>query len=198
MLSSIHPFGERSRSNSFGLTATAHIIGSTVGGLALGAIAGFIGLVISFVFDPGSAFRTTVVLLAALVAVVVEATGRERLLPSRTRQVDENWIQTYRGWVYGGGWGVELGFGVSTIITTSLVHLLVVAMVLADSAVGSLLLGATFGFTRGATILTVVRVDSPEQLRRFHQGLARTAGAFRSGAVLSLVVVTAFGLSAVL
>ena len=123
MLSSIHPFGERSRNNSFAHTAFAHIIGSGLGGAALGVLAGVIGLVVTVVISPSQSVRTAVVLAATLVALFFEATRRERLLPGRSRQVDENWIQTYRGWVYGGGWGAELGFGISTIITTALVHL---------------------------------------------------------------------------
>ena len=129
MLSSIHPFGERSRNNSFVRTATAHVVGSAFGGLALGALGGTLGLAMTALFNPTDELRAIVVAISAVGALALEATSRERLLPTRTRQVDENWIQTYRGWVYGGGWGAELGFGVSTIITTSLVHLLVVSPV---------------------------------------------------------------------
>ena len=39
MLSSIHPLGERAKGNAYWITATAHVVGATAGGLALGAIA---------------------------------------------------------------------------------------------------------------------------------------------------------------
>ncbi len=197
MLSSIHPFGERSRSNSFGHTAVAHIIGSALGGLALGALFGAVGQLINLL-GPSDLVRTSVVLAATLAALVVEATRRERLLPTRTRQVNENWLQTYRGWVYGGGWGAELGFGISTIITTALVHLLVVAIVMVGSFPASVTLGGLFGMVRGLTILAATGVDSPERLRQMHQRLDDMRSRSRSGVLLSLLVATAFGIGGVL
>ena len=111
MLSSIHPFGERSRNNTFRLTAGAHIVGSTLGGAVLGVIAGALGLLVTMLVDPSTVVRTALVVAVLGLGLVLEATGRERLFPTRTRQVNENWIQSYRGWVYGGGFGAELGFG---------------------------------------------------------------------------------------
>ncbi len=198
MLSSIHPFGERSRSNSFGRTAAAHIVGSTLGGAALGVTAGAIGLAVSTLFAPSPTARTAVVLAATIGALLIEVTRRERLLPTRRRQVNENWIQNYRGWVYGGGWGAELGFGISTIITTALVHLLVVAMIIVGSFPLAVVLGATFGFVRGATILAAIGVDSPERLRLLHQRLDAMRSRSKAGVVASLLLATAFGLGGVL
>lgn len=198
MLSSIHPFGERSRNNVFARTAGAHVIGSTLGGALLGLLTGALGWLVTSVLDPSTDVRTSVVLLAAVLALGFEATSRERLLPSRTRQVNENWIQNYRGWVYGGGFGAELGFGVSTIITTSLVHLLVVSMVLVGSLLGALALGIVFGFTRGVTILAAHNVDSPDALRVFHQRLDSLRARSRMGAVASLTVASIIGLTAMI
>ena len=194
MLSSIHPFGERSRSNSFSHTATAHIIGSGLGGAALSVLAGALGAVLTFLLAPSSTARTAIVLAATVGAFVIEATKRERILPTRSRQVNENWLQTYRGWVYGGGWGAELGFGISTIITTSLVHLLLVAMVLVGSFPVAVLLGTVFGLVRGATILAAHGVDSPEQLRTLHQRLDSLRNHSRSGVLFSLVLATFVGI----
>lgn len=198
MLSSIHPFGERSRNNTFGRTATAHVAGSALGGTALGLVFGSLGWALLRLVDLSIEIRTALIIVAALGALVVEATSRERLLPSRTRQVNENWIQTYRGWVYGGGFGAELGFGISTIITTPLVHLLVVSMVLVGSISAAALLGVVFGLVRGATVLTAHRVDSPEALRHFHHRLDALRARSRSGAVASLALVSAIGLVGVL
>ncbi len=193
MLSSIHPFGERSRNNSFASTAVAHVLGSVLGGAVLGMIAGAIGLAVTAFLSPSETVRTSIVLTAAVAALVLEATSRERLLPTRSRQVNENWIQSYRGWVYGGGFGAELGFGVSTIITTTLVHLMVVAMVFVGSFPLAVTIGATFGFVRGATVLAARNVDSPEGLRQFHQRLDGLRARSRSGAVASLAVASAVG-----
>jgi len=198
MLSSIHPFGERSRNNTFRRTATAHVLGSLVGGSLLGLCAGLLGLVLGLVVDLSSTTRTIVIVVFSIFALGVEATSRERMLPTRARQVNENWIQNYRGWVYGGGFGAELGFGISTIITTPLIHLLVLAMVLAGSLSASVMLGAVFGFFRGATVLTARNVDSPEALRALHRRLDALRSRSRSGAVASLAIASLIGLTAVL
>lgn len=171
MLSSIHPFGERSRNNSFGLTAGAHIVGSTIGGATLGVLAGAAAWGSALVWSVESPGRALLLGIAAGVALIVEATGRNSRLPTRHHQVNENWIQTYRGWVYGGGFGIELGFGLSTIITTALVHVMVLAMVLTGAPVLSVIIGATFGFVRGATILAARSVVDPTRLRQFHRRL---------------------------
>ena len=195
MLSSIHPFGERSRNNSFGRTASAHVIGSALGGLTLGVLGGTVGLALNLVLDTTSAARVWLVAGFALLSLVLEATSRERLMPTRSRQVNENWIQSYRGWIYGGGFGAELGFGLSTIITTTLIHLLVVAMVLVASFPQALVLGLTFGTVRGATVLAGRSIDSPDKLRLFHKQLDIYRDRSRSGAVASLAIATAIGLA---
>ena len=195
MLSSIHPFGERSRNNSFGRTASAHVIGSALGGLTLGVLGGTVGLALNLLLDTTSAARVWLVAGFALLSLVLEATSRERLMPTRSRQVNENWIQSYRGWIYGGGFGAELGFGLSTIITTTLIHLLVVAMVLVASFPQALVLGLTFGTVRGATVLAGRSIDSPEKLRLFHKQLDIYRDRSRSGAVASLAIATAIGLA---
>ncbi len=198
MLSSIHPFGERSRNNRFSLTAGAHIVGSTLGGALLGIVAGALGLLVTALANPSTVVRTGIVVAVLLLGLAVEATGRERVFPTRTRQVNENWIQSYRGWVYGGGFGAELGFGVSTIITTTLVHVLVAAMVLFDSFSGAVMLGTLFGFVRGATVLAARRVDSPEALRQFHRRLDDLRQASRSGAIISLFAAAIIGIGALI
>lgn len=190
MLSSIHPFGERSRHNRFGVTAGAHIVGSTLGGAALGLLAGIVGTLARLLIPLPTAAWVAVVVVAAAGATVLEATSRERLLPTRTRQVNENWIQQYRGWVYGGGFGAELGFGISTIITTTLVHLLVLTMIVLGDVVTASLLGALFGCVRGATVLTAASVDSADRLRTFHQKLDGFRAHSRKGAVASLALAT--------
>ena len=191
MLSSIHPFGERSRNNSFRSTASAHIIGSTLGGAGLGLASGAIGLAVTALLSPSNGVRTVIVVVAAALGTLFEASRTERLLPTRSRQVDENWIQTYRGWVYGGGFGAELGFGISTIITTSLVHVLVVAMILHGSFVAAIAMGSLFGLVRGLTILATARVDSPEALRTFHRRLDDLRTPSRMLSVVALLLATA-------
>lgn len=198
MLSSITPFGERSRDNSFGHTATAHIAGSALGGILLGLLIGGIGAGLSRLVAITVRSRLIIVLIVALAALFIEATSNERRIPGRTRQVDENWIQTYRGWVYGGGFGAELGFGISTIITTTLVYVLVVCMLVVGTVTASVALGLTFGAVRGTTLLAAYKVDSPESLRAFHQKLDALRARSRSAAVASLALACVIGLGAII
>ena len=195
MLSSIHPFGERSRNNSFALTAGAHIAGSALGGLALGALAGLVAEATTLVVAGDSVARPAALAAVAGVALVTELSGRR--LPTRVHQVDENWIQAYRGWVYGGGFGFELGFGLSTIITTALVHVMVAAMVLTGSLPAALVLGATFGLCRGATILAGAGISSPDRLRDFHRRMDEQRRISSRLALTALGVASLVALSAV-
>ena len=195
MLSSIHPFGERSRNNSFALTAGAHVVGSTLGGLTLGLLAGLLAVASTWVVAADSISRPIALGLLTAAALALELSGRR--LPTRIHQVDENWIQAYRGWVYGGGFGYELGFGLSTIITTGLVHVMVAAMVFSGSLAASLLLGGTFGLVRGATLLAGAGISSPELLRDFHRRMDGQRRAWSRLALAALGITSLVALSAV-
>ena len=80
MLSSIHPFGERSRNNTFRQTATAHVLGSLFGGAHLGLLFGGIGWLVDEAIDLSSDTRTIIIVIAALSALAIEATGRDPAL----------------------------------------------------------------------------------------------------------------------
>ena len=173
MLSSIHPFGERSRNSRWWLTTAAHVVGSTAGGATLGLIAGALGWLAVRWLDASG--RLAILGAAALMALLIERRVLPLRLPSWQRQVNENWIDAYRGWVYGSGFGYQLGLGVVTIITTATVHLLIVACVLSASPGAGLLIGATFGLVRGALLLSGGRIHSPAELRTFMTRLAATS-----------------------
>jgi hypothetical protein len=96
-------------------------------------------------------------------------------LPTITRQVDERWLQKYRGWVYGFGFGAQLGTGVATIITSAAVYLMLVATVLTRSVAAGTAIGVTFGLVRGASILLARRIRTTDELRAFHRRLAANA-----------------------
>ena len=92
MLSSIHPLGERARSNRWATTITAFTLGSLLGGLALTAVASHVGVLAGFrVEAPWVLIPLAVAALADLIGIPVT---------SPHRQVNERWIGTYRGWVY--------------------------------------------------------------------------------------------------
>src|ERR1700704_3842335 len=103
MLASITPLGERGRGRRWGVTVAAYVVGSVAGGAAAGALAGLVGsLLVS-----GLSVATRVSLVVALLAggLVLDFLGA---VPGPRRQVDESWLDRYRGGVYGFGFGVQL------------------------------------------------------------------------------------------
>jgi hypothetical protein len=187
MLASITPLGERSRRQRWPITVLALIVGGTVAGGAVGA-----ALVATGRLAP-LAPRTPLELLLALAAAasVLELRPFGVRLPTHRRQVDETWLHRYRGWVYGAGYGGQLGVGVLTIVATPAVYVVLAAESLAPNIAAGVAIGATFGFVRGSTVLSTARVDSAAALtsfhRRFHRG-ERTAAAVAVAAQVVIVV----------
>jgi MFS family permease len=166
MLSSITPFGERGRNNRFGVVAWFFIAGSLLGGGAVGLVFGAIGERV--VPDRPTAIGAAIVLLA-LVGAALDARVAGLRLPTIARQVDERWLQKYRGWVYGSGFGLQLGTGLAAV------YLMVVCALLTRSLVAGAVIGAVFGAVRGASILLARRVRTHDALRQFHRRLAANA-----------------------
>ena len=164
MLSSIHPLGERGRNNRFSITATAHIVGAAVGGALFGLVPGLAGWII--LDEPSPAIFAAAVIAAAVLLDVLSVP-----LPSTHRQVNEHWLDTYRGTVYGAGFGFQLGLGVVTIVPTWLVPATIVVAALTGSWSAGLAIGVTFGIARGVMLLTVGRIDTIEGLQRYHRRL---------------------------
>ncbi len=194
MLSSIHPLGERGRGHRFATTATAFIVGSLLGGATTGLVVGAIGRVPTLVFDrsPGPARSLAIVAGVGAVALAFDLTGRR--LPSVHRQVNEDWLVEFRGWVYGAGFGLQLGAGITTYITSAALAPWLATMVLSGSWLGSVGIGATFGLVRGLSILSARRIDGPARLVTFHRFLQRSAPAVaRIGSVALGVLVVAAG-----
>jgi sulfite exporter TauE/SafE len=165
MLASINPLGERSRNRTWWVTATWYLAGSVVGAGVMGLSAGAIGRAIDELLAPTETMVAAVAGLLGLVALAFELQLGGLVLPTVRRQVDENWIRRYRAWVYAGGFGVQLGLGVVTVVTTASVYLTWAFAVLTGSLVGGLLIGVTFGLARAMPILLVSHVESPGELR---------------------------------
>src|SRR5690348_2261008 len=111
MLASINPLGERARNNRWGVTAAWYSAGSVAGGIAFGAALGAVGFVFG-VEHLSARVGAVAVVIVALAALCAEFAWRGRRLPGPRRQVNEQWLDTYRSWVYGGGFGAQLGIGV--------------------------------------------------------------------------------------
>ena len=94
-------------------------------------------------------------------------------LPTVRRQVNEDWLRRYRGWVYGVGFGAQLGVGFATIASLSAVYLTFSAALLASSPQAGALIGGAFGLTRAGAQFAVVRVDGIDRLASVASRLRR-------------------------
>ena len=173
MLSSISPLGERARNSRWWLTTTAYLVGSLAGGLALGALASLLGAL-----APGaarsSAWALGLVAVLLLVGLVLDLRGAASL-PSWRRQVDVAWLDEYRGWVMGLGFGAQLGFGLVTIITSATTYAVVLLAALSGDVRVGLLVGGVFGLVRAVPSLLLARVHDREALHRVFQRVERWA-----------------------
>lgn len=174
MLASIHPLGERSRRQRWGLTAAAYVTATVVGAALLGAALGGVGASL-----PASPAWPAVIALALLGVVLDLRTA----VPTIHRQVDEEWLSQYRGWVYGGGFGFQLGLGVVTVVSSFTVYLAFALALLAGSTAAGLAIGIAFGSVRGLMIFAAAGVRSPDQLHRLHRRVAAWDGVTRGLAV---------------
>lgn len=177
MLSSIHPLGERARGNQWWVTATAYVIGSMTGGALLGLVLGYLGELVGTVAaaSPGLAGLLVAAVCAGGLALDLRL-GAARL-PTIRRQVDENWLGRYRGWVYGMGFGFQLGLGVVTIVTTAMVYVTFALAALSQSAPAGMLIGASFGLARAMPLALVRQVTEARSLQGFHQRFQAVAPA---------------------
>ncbi len=161
MLTSISPVGEAARNQPWAVTVGAYLVAATVGGVLMGAATGAVGSLL--LASTAVATRLVLLGLIALLGLVADATVGT---PTVHRQVDERWLTSYRGWVYGCGFGLQLGAGVVTIMPSSVVLALWSATVLTASPVAGAIAGAAFGFFRALPLLLAGRVRTVIQLRR--------------------------------
>jgi MFS family permease len=168
MLSTITPPAERAKGHRYGATCTWFVVGATVGGLALGALAALGALLIEHA-APTTVAAACTGLAAALVALVSDTGLAGVRLPVHYRQVNERWLDAYRPWVYGAGFGFQIGTGLTTYITTAAVYLFVVLGALGGDPWVALALGGGFGLVRGLAVTLTRRVTSPQELLAFHR-----------------------------
>lgn len=181
MLASITPLGERGRGRRWAVSAPAYVLGSVLGGLAVGSLAGGLGgLLLPGV---GTAGRLLVLLLGVLAALALELLLRGRRAPGPARQVNEDWLEAYREWVYGAGFGLQLGAAVLTQVATAAVWSMLLAAALTGSLPAGALIGAVFGLVRALPVLATHRVGDPAALRALHRRAARAARPVRAATV---------------
>jgi hypothetical protein len=178
MLTSISPLGERGRGNRWARTVTAYVAGSVLGGATMGAVLGLLG---SPLHPSGG-----VLLAAAVVCAVAAVLDVTRRVPTGRRQVDEDWLTRYRGWVYGLGFGYQLGLGVVTVVTSAATYATVGLCLLSGSVVAGTAIGALFGLVRAVPILRLRGATTPERLRSVAarlEVLSRAAGRVTTAAL---------------
>jgi hypothetical protein len=173
MLGSITPLGERGRGRRWGWTATLYVVSSAMAGTAVGAAAFAGGLLVGGVPAPA---RLAALAVATIVGFVLDTRAFGLSLPAPHRQVNEEWLTRYRGWVVGVGFGAQLGAGVVTIVTSSTTYAAFLAAALSARLAVGAAIGATFGVVRGASIVLVARVRRPEQLGDVDRALRRWNG----------------------
>jgi hypothetical protein len=168
MLASISPLGERARHNRWWLTAGGFAAGALAGGAAAGGLLGGAGrgatALLPALRGPARGWPTVAAATVAVVAGAVDLWAPRRV-PTTRRQVDEDWLDRYRGWVYGLGYGAQLGTGVATVVTTATVYAWMAAAVLTRSVAAGATIGLLFGAARAVPLAAVARADDPRRLR---------------------------------
>jgi hypothetical protein len=197
VLSSISPFGERARGTRWWETTTTYIIGSTLGGGLLGAVVGGLGGLLPDRLR-GSAPTLLLVVLVLVVGLALDLGVRGMRLPTWHRQVEREWLGDYRAWALGLGFGLQLGVGLVTIVTSATTYAVVLLELLSGRWWSGLLVGTAFGLVRALPLLLMRRIDTPEQLHvvfaRLHRWtspadmVARGSLAVAAGAVLFIAL----------
>ena len=187
MLASITPLGERGRQSHWGVTMSAFVLGSTAAGAVAGAVLGAAG---GLVLGGALGARERLAALTAALVVAVALDVLPAAVPGPRRQVNERWLDQFRGWVYGLGFGAQLGVGVTTIVSSAATYVaLLAAFLTGDPSRGALVLGC-YGAVRGLTPLLAAHVRRPQQLVALHRRLARWRGPAARASVASLAAVT--------
>jgi hypothetical protein len=168
MLATITPLAEQGRGHRYRTTSLWFIAGGTAGGVTLGGAMAALALGLR-----AAAPDTVVVAVIAGAAALLAAASDTRLggfhLPFHSRQVNERWLDQFRPWVYGAGFGWQIGAGLVTYIKTAALYLMMVLAALTASPVAALAVGALFGLVRGVAVLLGRGITSPGTLAAFHR-----------------------------
>jgi hypothetical protein len=168
MLSTITPFSERARGHAYRTTTGWFVTGATAGGATLGAAMALMAAGVRWLHLSSTGLGLCA-LAAALIAAVSDAGIAGVRLPIHRRQVNERWLDHYRSWVYGVGFGWQIGTGLATYITTAAVYLMIALGALTTDPVTALALGSGFGAARGLAVLLTRHLTTPDRLRSFHR-----------------------------
>jgi hypothetical protein len=193
MLASITPLGERGRQSTWGVTVAAFLVAALGAGALTGAALGSLGALLLAGIGPQA--RLAVLAAAAVIALTLDALPLR--VPGPRRQVDERWRTQFRGWVWGGGYGAQLGVGVATVVQSAATYLALSAAVLAGGPVRGAAIVGLFGLARGLQPLATWRVRRPDKLVGFHARLGRWRGAVHVAGCGSLATILALAVAGI-
>ena len=189
MLSSITPMTEAGRGNRFSRTARWFLVGGIVGGLSIGALAAVVASLLALV-DLSLEARWAIGAVAAAITASIDLGAFGIELPIFKRQVNDAWLRRYRSWVYGAGFGWQIGFGVATYIMTAGVFLTIALAVIGASPALAVAIGGIFGLVRGSAVYLGRGATTPAALGAVHARLDALGPAARLAA-LSAQLLTA-------
>lgn len=196
MLGSISPVGEASRRQRWWLTATAYTVASVAGGATVGVVLGWAGAALLAGLSVPATTRLLILGLGALLGALMDAKVVPWALPTWHRQVDERWLTTYRGWIYGAGFGFQLGAGIATIVTSAATYTALLAAFLSASWQGGLLIGIAFGVVRSIPLLLTGRLRTAASLYRVTRRMEHAEPVARRLTAAGLAAVGALALVA--
>ena len=196
MLSTITPIGERGRNHRYGSTATWFIAGATLGGATLAVGASLLAAGVA-ALDLSGTTRVGIAAVLAAITLASDLNLRGFRLPSHTRQVNEVWLDEYRSWVYGGGFGWQIGVGLATFVTTAAVYLMIGLAALTASPVAAFAVVTGFGLVRGLAVLLGGRLTTPERMFALHRRLEELLPTAQRAIVLVQAMVVAVASGAV-
>ncbi len=184
MLASITPLGERGRRSRWGITVGAFAGAATAAGLGLGALVGAAG---RFASSAAINEHGRLAVLAVMLAAAIVLDGRAPRVPGPRRQVNQRWLDEYRGWVYGVGFGSQLGVGITTVVASSATYVAIGAAALTTSPLWGAAVFGCYGAIRGLTPLLAARVRTPGALISVHRALGRWRGPVRRAGLIAMV-----------
>jgi len=167
MLSTITPLAETSRGHRFRSTAVWFLSGSIVGGATLGGLMALMANGVAALKLPSN-LVLWIVGLAALLAAASDGRVAGFHLPGHDRQVNERWLDQYRPWVYGAGFGWQIGVGLATYIMTAGLYLLILLGAAVGDPLIAVCLGVLFGLVRGLAVYLAADLTTREKLLAFH------------------------------
>src|SRR5215470_9365884 len=168
MLSQITPIGEASRGYRYRATARWYVLGALAGGATLGAAMALLAVVVR-ALDARSSVLLVAAGFAAFAGAVVDSGVLGFGPPFLLRQVNELWLGKYRAWLYGTGFGWQIGAGVVTYIMTAAVFVTIALGALTAGPVTALVVGVAFGLVRGLAVYLTARVRSTADLYELHR-----------------------------